>query len=175
MSLLFKIGLFVGAALCVAAGAWFGRVVPISEQWPMFEALRTTAAIIFAVIGAWMAIIYPERLKVSFRGQPEVAQPAESSTGWSKLFSPVVHSTLILAAILVLGAIVPILRHNPPNINVMCLRGASYGLLVAMTLWQLWTVVLTLIPADTVKSSLDEQSRHKTLIETFKSHGDRRG
>lgn len=47
------------AVAAVLAGAWFGRKVPFAEQWPMYEGLRTTAAIIFGVIGAWLAIIYP--------------------------------------------------------------------------------------------------------------------
>lgn len=50
----------------------YGRNIRFSEQWPLFEALRNTAAIIFAVIGAWAAIIYPERLKIAFEENGKV-------------------------------------------------------------------------------------------------------
>lgn len=155
----------LGAASLVVAGGWFGRHVPVAEQWPMFEALRTTAAIIFAVIGAWMAIIYPDRLKLSFTSAGPDKKVAElPPTGWGQLFTPVVHSTLILGVVLALGALLPLLRHSGLPIPVVYLRAISYGLLVALTLWQMWTVVLTLVPADRVKSSLDaSDARAKTV------------
>lgn len=153
------------AIALVAVGAWFGRKVPFAEQWPMFEALRATAAIIFAVIGAWMAIIYPERLKLSFR-PVNGAAPTEigSATGWSQLFTPVVHSTLILSVVLLIGIVVPALKHAQLAVPVEYWRGISYATLVALTLWQLWTVLLTLVPADKVKASLDaSDARSATL------------
>lgn len=173
---LFRAASAVLAIGVVAAGAWFGRRVPVAEQWPMFEALRTTAAIIFAVIGAWMAIIYPERLKLSFR--PSVGSaPADTGppTGWGQLFTPVVHSTLILGVVLLLGVIVPVLRHSdlPAFVPVAGLRGISYGLLVALTLWQLWTVLLTLVPADKVKTSLDSADARSATVSGIMSVGQR--
>lgn len=160
-------------ALClIGAGGWFGRHVPVAEQWPMFEALRTTAAIIFAVIGAWMAIIYPEKLKLSFR-QPKVAVQidAATSTGWGQLFTPVVHSTLILSVVLLLGITVPALKHAGLNVPVACWRGTSYGLLVALTLWQLWTVLLTLVPADKIKASFDSTDARAATLAGMMSVG----
>ncbi|MBA1184512.1 hypothetical protein G7000_05465 [Pseudomonas stutzeri] len=147
----------------VAGGVWLGRAVPFEQQWPLFEALRTTAAIIFAVIGAWIAIIYPERLKLSFaeNKSPEV----KIDNGLGKLFSPIVHSSAILCLVLLIGIIAPVLQSIPALevYRVQC-RGISYGILVALTLWQLWTVVLTLIPADIIKTYSDEEDRRKLFV-----------
>lgn len=162
--------LAVVLATAVLAGGWFGRVVPFSEQWPIFEALRTTAAIIFAVIGAWMAIIYPDRLKLSLR-DPEKKVNGEP-TGMGKLLTPVVNSTVILCVILVVGAVAPILRRHAIPVDVMTLRGMSYGLLVGLTLWQLWTVVLTLVPASDIKTYVDhEDGRTRVLKGAIKLSG----
>lgn len=150
-----KLLAWVLALILVPSAAWFGRVVPFAEQWPMFEALRTTAAIIFAVIGAWMAIIYPERLKLSLRDPSHVDKA--SATGLGKLFTPVVNSTAILCIILVLGAAVPVLRRYSLPLDIDVLRGGSYALLVTLTLWQLWTVVLSLVPASIVKGYVDRE------------------
>lgn len=47
--------------------AWYlGANIRFEEQWVLYEALRTTASIIFAVVGVWLAIVYPERLKSPF-------------------------------------------------------------------------------------------------------------
>lgn len=162
-----KLLAWVLVLILVPAAAWFGRVVPFAEQWPMFEALRTTAAIIFAVIGAWMAIIYPERLKLSLR-DPSQADKA-SATGLGKLFTPVVNSTAILSIILVLGAAAPVLRRHSLPCDISVLRGGSYALLVTLTLWQLWTVVLSLVPASIVKSYVDREDDAKRVRdEAFK-------
>ncbi len=157
------------ALLAVGAGGWFGRVVPFSEQWPMFEALRTTAAIIFAVIGAWLAIIYPDRLRLSYGSgsRTEKARPS----GMGQLFTPVVNSTAILCIILLIGATAPIIRRYPLPLDPSVCRGISYGVLVAMTLWQLWTVVLTLIPASEIKGNVDAEDDRLRLLKNISSLG----
>ena len=135
----------------------------------MYEALRTTASIIFAVIGAWMAIIYPERLKLSLRsGEPGKGD----ATGMGKLFTPVVNSTAILCVILMIGAVSPLLKRLPLpfdiwhlHLDVMFFRGVSYAVLISLTLWQLWTVVLTLVPASKVKSSVDHEDARRRVLE----------
>jgi hypothetical protein len=153
--------------LCVAAlvAAWIlGAKVPFSQQWPLYEALRTTAAIIFAVIGAWMAIIYPERIKFSLRGGTK--PPVESSGRLSALFAPIVHSTLILGAVLLLGVAAPLVRpFQYVRDHVDLFRSISYFALVFLTLWQLLTVILTLIPADMVKSGIDASEAHAKAVD----------
>lgn len=164
---MFRVLASIVALALVAAGGWFGRVVPFAEQWPMFEALRTTAAIIFAVIGAWLAIIYPERLKLSFRAQSAPSEANLHGTGWGQLFTPVVNSTAILSVILFLGVVAPVVKRSGIPVDVEWLRGGSYALLVALTLWQLWTVLLTLIPADVVKTYLDTEDQRQRVAGSF--------
>lgn len=155
---------WLSSSVMVMAGFWLGQSVPFNEQWPLYEALRTTAAIIFAVIGAWIAIIYPERLKLSFAEHKKSETKVEGSMG--KLFSPIVHSSAILCLVLLIGIIAPVLRVIPALEEYKVLfRGISYGLLVALTLWQLWTVVLTLIPADVIKTYSDREDRRRTFID----------
>ncbi len=161
-----KILAWITSVSFVGLSCWLGREVPFEKQWPLFEALRTTASIIFAVVGAWIAIVYPERLKLSFTN--EGAIDGSNQTGLSRLFSPVVHSTTILCIILIIGVIAPLIKtftflleYKEP------LRGFSYGALVALTLWQLWTVVLTLVPADIIKTMTDREDERNKLLEGY--------
>lgn len=94
------------ACFC-CAGFYYGRQIPFAQQWPLFEALRNTAAIIFAVVGAWLAIIYPERLKISFGKK---ASPDSSNGNMGLLLTPAVHSTVILVFLLLIGIAAPILK-----------------------------------------------------------------
>lgn len=154
----------------IGVGGWYGRVVPFSEQWPMYEALRTTASIIFAVIGAWLAIIYPERLKLTYR-PPSTQASVPGGSAWTQLLTPVFNSTAILAVILLLGAFAPILKHHPLPVDISVMRGLSYGLLVSLTIWQLWTVVLTLVPADILRTNQERANQSAVIAQSFGTAG----
>lgn len=160
--------LYAVSIAMILVASWHGKNVPFEKQWPLFESLRTTASIIFAVVGAWIAIVYPERLKLSFGEKGGVA---EGSAGtMAKLFSPIVHSTLILCMILVVGIVAPILKTFSSLLEYREeLRGISYGLLVTLTLWQLWTIILTLIPADIVRAAADREHHKRKLYEGYMS------
>ena len=148
----------IAVALC-CAGYGLGRAVPFAQQWPLYEALRNTASIIFAVVGAWLAIIYPERLKLSFGKQSSAAEPGAGNIGL--LLLPAVHSTILLVVLLLVGVIAPLLKQIPVLLlHVEILRGLSYAGVVALTCWQVVIVVMTLFPADMVQTNLArEQAR----------------
>lgn len=149
----------------VAAGFWYGRNVPFASQWPLYEALRTTAAIIFAVVGAWLAIIYPERLRFSGRGGLERGAIPEKGEGIGRFFTPIAHSTAILCLVLLIGVVAPLLKQLPVVLeHVVIARSVAYGVLVSLTLWQLWTVVLTLVPADEIKRASDFEDSRRHLM-----------
>lgn len=170
----------VSVALVISAFL-LGSHVPFSEQWPMYEALRTTAAIIFAVVGAWLAIVYPDRLRLSL-GNGAAGSPAGKR--FNSLFTPIAHSTIILCMVLVIGILVPMIRQLPALMShTELLRSISFSVLTGLTLWQVWTVVLTLIPADELKSQADREAVHATTMDGLRglassekrhpeSHGD---
>ncbi|MFJ5428232.1 hypothetical protein ACIPUP_03585 [Pectobacterium actinidiae] len=154
----FLSGIILILILCFSA--YYGRNVPFSNQWPLYEALRTTASIIFAVVGAWFAIIYPERLKKSFRGGGSASD--SNGRGITRLFTPIVHSTAILASVLIIGVAAPLVKQiHFLLIHKELFRGASYVVLVFLTLWQLLTVLYSLIGPDMVKRHNSEQERAK--------------
>lgn len=145
----------LAASLCIA-GFYYGRAIPFAQQWPLYEALRNTASIIFAVVGAWLAIIYPERLKLSMRGHRQ-KKPAGDNMGL--LLTPVVHSTLLLVVLLLIGICAPLLKQLPAALaHLAFFRGLSFLILVALTLWQVVIVVLTIFPAEFVKTADDIES-----------------
>lgn len=161
-----KAALFVLAlifALAIFAAGYFGRTIAFALQWPLFEALRTTASIIFAVVGAWFAIIYPERLKKSFRG----GDSGGGNEGIHRLFTPIVHSTAILAIVLLVGIIAPLLKQSDWIISHKSIfRGISYGLLVFLTLWQLLTVILSLTGPDIFKRFTAKQDSSRRAADS---------
>ncbi|HHU93728.1 MAG TPA: hypothetical protein GXX62_01380 [Alcaligenaceae bacterium] len=138
--------------ICIIVAGYFGRKVPFAEQWPLYEALRTTAAIIFAVVGAWIAIKFPDRATLKINEEDGVAL----REGIGRYFSPVAYSTITLCIILIIGVFAPIIkRFDYVQLNVELFRSASYAILTALTLFQLWTVLISLGPAAELKNEAD--------------------
>lgn len=134
----------------------YGKDIPFKQQQPMYDALRTTASIIIAVIGAWLAIIYPERLKLlKNSGESQL----ESTNGrFSNLFNPIVNSIAILGIVLIVGILAPLLSQIPFFIAHRSLAlSCSYAFLSILTIWQIYTIALTLIPMHIVKQVTDDQ------------------
>ena len=154
-------GIFLMVVLIFSA--YFGKNVPFSSQWPLYEALRTTASIIFAVVGAWFAIIYPERLKKSFRGGSSASE--SNGSGITRLFTPIVHSTAILASVLIIGVVAPLVKQIPFFIDHKDIfRGASYAILVFLTLWQLLTVIIVSLVLIWLKDITRSKRERKMLL-----------
>jgi len=161
-------GAAVGLTALLLGGAmWYGRWIPFAQQWPLFEALRTTAAIIFAVVGAWLAIVYPDRLRLSLGESKKAGE--ESGERFRRLFTPIAHSTMILGIVLVAGIIVTMARQVPLVLrHVEASRTISFVILVALTLWQVWTVILTLVLTDMIKSQADREFAQTTSMSALR-------
>lgn len=163
--IIFRIVAIMVALMICAAGYYYGRHIPFEKQWPLYEALRTTASIIFAVIGAWLAIIYPERLKVSFRGNDR-GNGGNGNLGL--LLTPAVHSTVILALLLLLGICAPLLKEVPavrPHVEVA--RGVSFVILSVLTIWQVVIVFMTLFPAQIVQEQIAKENAKKMIDDQY--------
>ncbi|BBO72700.1 hypothetical protein DSCW_01170 [Desulfosarcina widdelii] len=134
---------------------YYGKNIPFSEQWILYEALRNTSAIIFGVMGAWLAILYPSGLLNIF-GKKENMPDTNTSKNVKKFFPPIVYSTLILSYVLMAGVIAPLLKTIPILMNYKdILRGLSYSIIGMLTLVQLWALILTLVPSYILHRKLD--------------------
>lgn len=150
----------IGLSLLTGAVV-YGKSVPFAQQWPLYEALRNTSAIIFAVVGAWLAIIYPERLKLSF-GKKE--KDTSSNSNIRLLLTPAINSTFILVILLTVGIAVPILKKIPAVLeHVDFFRGASFVLLTSLTLWQIVIVVIAVVPIELLLNQASREEAHKKL------------
>lgn len=153
------------SVVIIGTAAFYGSAVQFSEQWVLYEALRSTASIIFAVAGVWLAIIYPDRLKSPY---------SKSSTdpiyrkGFKQLFSPVIHSIAVLVAVLLVGLLAPLVKQIP---SAMCyihqLRSASMAFLALLTTFQIYTVLSVLVP---VLNILDKHDQDAHVVDVLSSH-----
>lgn len=146
--IVFAFFLVAAAGLCSLA-AYLGNRIAFSIQWPLFEALRNTSAIIFAVVGAWLAIIYPEQLKLTFRRKKQASDSSSGTPDMRLILTPAVSSAVILIVILAVGVLAPLAKQVPFALEYTALlRRATFLVLMVLTLWQIAIVVLAILPVD---------------------------
>lgn len=146
----------------------YGKAIPITKQIPLYDSLRTTSAIIFAVMGAWMAVIYPGILSKLFTASVSMSDYDKDNI--ERLLSPLIYSSVIIAIVLVVTTIAPLLQQIQCLVNnTRIMRGLSYSVLGMLTLTQLWTLLLTLIPGDYIKRNIDTKYTKTRLIDKYQS------
>lgn len=151
-------GVIISFSLCY----WPGYKINFHDQWLLYDALRNTSAIIFAVIGAWITIIYPEALRQIFKRN--IKYEGEGADSVRLLVSNIRISTFILAGILVLGIVSQIVRHlDYFQQYALILRSISFGILGAFTFLQIWTLLLTIGQAEIANTAINhlEVERHE--------------
>lgn len=146
----------------------FGGNIPFSEQWSLFEALRTTSAIIFGVMGAWIAIVFPTALTNIF--DKEFENKKEEVRKISRLLLPLSVSTAILAFVLLLGVVAPIVKQLPliqGYIGVA--RGLSFSVLGVLTVVQLWTLLASLAPGESLLFEISKEEDKAKVLKRLQS------
>lgn len=149
--------------VCLSIGlAWPGQWVHFAAQWPFYEGLRTTAGIVFAVIGAWITVLYPRGLEAVFdRNKLDSSSEVERVNA---LLEPLLYTTVVLIVILAAGPMSLVLKqwlHHAYEFRVA--RGIAFGLLTYLTLVQIWSLLLTLRPADSAQDKLGDAQYKKEL------------
>lgn len=152
--------LVVAVLILSAIAGWFGRGLPFSQQWGYFDSLRTTASIVFGVMGVWISILYPKALESVLnigRGSVDSGYDARIHA----LLLPVKLSTFVIAVVLLVGPFALVLKQRAWSPEwIEAFRGGAFGLLIFLTLFELAAVVLTLWPVDAATGELDA-ARHK--------------
>jgi hypothetical protein len=139
----------------------YGQNIPFERQWILYDGLRNTSAIIFGVMGAWIALIYPNALS-SLVNNTDESKNSHAVRSTERLLAPLVYSAVILAVVLLVGIAAPILKQiSFFSSNYKAVRGISYALLSSLTICQLWTVALTLLPVDLAKRKFNRLQSHK--------------
>ncbi|HHF2868453.1 TPA: hypothetical protein ACPJZQ_003592 [Vibrio alginolyticus] len=152
----------------VVASVVFGGEITFKEQMPIYDGLRNTSAIIFAVMGAWIALLYPGKLSQAF-GQKPYEEKANEIDQINRLFRPMLYSTVILMIVIGVSFAVPLAKqitylHSFKEI----FRSASFGMIAFLSLLQFWSLILTLVPGDTIKDDLDDIKAREEMLERMK-------
>lgn len=152
------------AAACIA-GLYWGSLVPLSAQTALAGSLQTTSAIIFGVMGAWIAIVYPEAMRGILRKHSGGA--SSESDVVHKLLAPMILSTIVLGAIVVAQPVgAPIAASASTEHAKQLLQRVSFSGLCVLSLVQFYALILTLYPLGAASRDIQQaensgQTKHR--------------
>ncbi|MDQ1830182.1 hypothetical protein [Massilia scottii] len=152
-------------------GYYFGTPVGLDIQWPLFEALRTTSAIVFGIVAALLALVYPDAVKNALRGG---APADENDGGLGRLVTPCGHSAMLLVALVVMAPLIAWLgTFNPNDVtgNAATIRKGTFSVFCVLSYWQIRILLMVLIPFDDLYTKVTVGIRRVRLRRDMHSNG----
>ncbi|WP_139180641.1 hypothetical protein [Halomonas caseinilytica] len=138
--------LLIGFAVAALLGwATHGRLEEFSREdfSEILSVLLNVSSIIFAIIGAWIAIIYPNAIKdVGHHDREDVTQTLNESVKdanyLSELFQIVLLSSVVIVSVIVIKVALPILKaYTYFGIEVSVLKSLSVAAALFLTFAQI--------------------------------------
>jgi hypothetical protein len=151
----------------------YGQEISYELQASLYESLRNTSAIIFGVMGIWIAVIYPNILSKIYAKNIDIKQARlnrEEVQKISSLIYSLFYSSLIIGAVLIAEVVAPILKEIPFLINnFKFFRGVSYSFLGLLSIMQIWILLLALAPGMEIIRELDKRLNFTEATQRFRS------
>jgi uncharacterized membrane protein len=121
----------------------YGKNVPYSDQKDILDSLKDTASIIFAILGAWIAVIYPKELqKKIFNNETDNNEI---------IFEKLIYGLILITSVLIVMIISLIFINLIKNISYFSeyrelLRSFLLLYLYGISLVQCYALLVTLMP-----------------------------
>jgi len=161
-----------GVVVAIAwLGYYFGTPIALKDQWPLFDTLRNTTSIVFGIMGALIALVYPDAVKNALRGGDSAA-PTDG--GLRKLITPCGHSALLLIVLVVMApAIAWITTLNTADFaaEIATLQKVSFSLFCVLSYWQVTILLMVLIPFDDLYSKINGDIRRARMRREMHMNG----
>lgn len=164
----FRFGMVIVVALL---GYHFGAPIPLKDQWPFFEALRTTTSIVFGVMGALLALVYPDAVKNALRGGPGAQ---ETDGGLKRLITPCGHSALLLIFLVFLAPLIAWLgtfNFKDMPTDVTTFQQSAFSLFCVLSYWQIIILLMVLIPFDDLYMKVHHAIQRERMRRNMHSNG----
>lgn len=132
---------------------YLGMNIPVSDQLVLVDSLKTVAAVIFGVIGAWIALIYPQALEELL---------TRNSTGRSQtpatvaqLLKALIYVTAVLLLIIPFEFFYIVLRNQSWALTWRNgFRGIAFSVVAFMALVEVRALILTLQPTEGLRAEI---------------------
>jgi hypothetical protein len=150
--------LIVGSIL--GLGYHFGGSIKFEDQWGFYEALRTTTSIVFGVMGALLAIVFPEVIKRGLRGEIINAPDANLH----RITDPLAQSAFLLIFLVAVAPIFAWLRTlDSGQAAELRINQISFAIFCVLSFWQIKILLMVLFPLDSLLARSDDEVARANL------------
>lgn len=155
------------AGLAGYLGYHFGADIKLSEQWPYFEALRTTTSIVFGVMGALLALIYPEVLKPAMRDVSSLS----GDGNLRRVLLPCASSAVLLIGLVMLAPIFAWINVATSKEAESIAQQAMFALFCILSYWQIVILQMVLLPMESLLANTTIAAARSRLIRSIHTNG----
>jgi uncharacterized protein YacL len=151
-------------------GYHFGTGITLNDLWPYIEALRTTTSIIFGVMGALLAIVFPDVLKQSLRTTGTQAGEANLR----RVLLPCANAAVLLIVLVLLApffAWVKALGLKDGTDGAQVVQQYFFAMFCVLTYWQIVILQMVLFPMETILYNTTETAARQRLRRGIHSNG----
>lgn len=136
-------------------GCVYGNGISLKVQLGLYKTLREISSIIFAVIGAWIAIIFPGALTKIFKKGISIEDKSKEVLRVKLLIQPMILSTISIIISVFIEFSSPIIKSIKFFTDIKgILLSFSYGLLASLFLLEVWCLIMALIPTQIIIDDL---------------------
>jgi len=148
----------------IVMGYSFGEAVTYNTQSGLLDALRDTSSIIMAVLGIWIAVIYPNLLPKLLNDESVTFEKPQLERVRS-LILPMVTAAIVICVTLALPSLVLVIKQVPSLMqHVPIMRRFSFALLCFLSWTQIYAVLQALIPAVLALNKAEQSLQQSELI-----------
>lgn len=124
----------------------YGKNVSYSDQKDILDSLKDTASIIFAILGAWIAVIYPKNLQEKI-----LKLETDSDKEQEIVFEKLIYGLILITSVLILMILSLVFINMIKNISYFVqyrdiLRSLLLLYLYVISLVQCYALLVTLMP-----------------------------
>ena len=162
----------IGMVVVIAwLGYHFGAPIALKDQWPLYDALRNTTSIAFGIMGALIALVYPDAVKNALRGSSPT-QAADGGLG--KLITPCGHSAMLLVVLVVLAPFIAWVGSfdlKTLQAEVTTIQQVSFSFFCVLSYWQVIILLMVLRPFDDMYTKVSHDIRRERLRRAMHNNG----
>lgn len=166
--ILLRMGMIVAIAWL---GYYFGAPIALNAQWPLFDALRNTTSIAFGIMGALIALVYPDAVKNALRG----SSPTQAvDGGLGKLITPCGHSAMLLVVLVVLAPFIAwVGAANPKELftDIKTIQQVSFSIFCVLSYWQVVILLMVVVPFDDMYTKVSQDIQRERLRRAMHRNG----
>ncbi|MCY1163614.1 hypothetical protein D9M71_23000 [compost metagenome] len=144
----------------------FGKWIPFEDQKNIFENITSTTSIIFAILGIWLALFYPDTISKIFNEKETSGLKKIYEDDQNEIFKRLSLSLVITTFILILCILTNFVIFTVKNISIFVpikywLRSLFFAYLFLLSIFQIFALLCTLLPNSFLEISLKKNKENE--------------